>query len=396
MKAEGFVVIRGLLNPQHAQDMHLVASETFRAHRDEVREMEIDANQIDIAWDMQERLRLMQTPPKNAAAFLRAASRIEDQFGHYKTATLRVLKERLAPLVARIFEQEEVGNVENFSCLYMTQKQHRAQQWHIDMRSDERLLVFVGLEDDTARVEFFSERFEKATKTAWGTLRAGNVEKCPSSMVYDDEYKYMEEGDREMMRPYATALKHRRTETEKDILVPKLHRGDVLVAFANLLHRGPKQDFVGEGRGLWNRLVGFGTISKRTGRPYSTLDQCMGTLCTANVDGVASNEFMEEVSHVMTKEKNRDPLTVFDPKVDPLVKDIVKMKKRKGPFLNENGIKQLRKKLREDGDVATDGDEYWKGFEKEVRKEVKKHQLAYNQDVITGVSEGLNEKLRTR
>ena len=314
------------------------------------------------------------------------------------------MKERLAPLVQGIFgEGEAVGDVENFTCLYMTKKKHRAQQWHIDMRSDERLLVFVGLEDQTARVEFFSESFPETTRTVWGGLRAGNVGKGPTrTMEFDREYRYLNKGDREVMRSYADALELRRGEEEQAI-GPKLNAGDVLVAFANLLHRSPRQEFVAyHPSGLWKRLVGFGTISKLSAPAYTTLDQCVGALCTANVHGVASRQFAEEVDHIAGEEQNCEPLTVFDNEAVRDFGDKIAQRGRKRDFASwwkANGgqaAKRLKIDLNQVGSVTGDDDEAWEDFAEKVNEEVRTNPRMYNSVVIKGVQQALKEKLEEK
>ena len=306
MQEKGFVVLKQWLSEQHVEAMLAVAHHQHEPTMGD----SIDAGQQDVGWDLPEQLRLKPDLPDKTWLFRYQA--LDQVAGPGKRAALRALHDKLACVVARILgcAEAEVGEIENFSSLSMSLPKHRAQQWHIDSRDPRRLLVFVGFEDNTRHVQFFSNHFPHATRNAFGGARAGvpYMEGGPElSSDTKDNWQFENPRHVEYMKPYAKAMAARREEAEQDVQ-GVFHAGDVILALATVLHRAPAVAAQRKVTQLhkWHRVVGFGTVAARGVPPYLTIDQPMGSVCVANVFGVDSPEWIAEMVHLHHKEKNAD------------------------------------------------------------------------------------------
>jgi hypothetical protein len=259
-----------LIGKKQVDAMLHVASYNLELHQRELADFQIDGDQIDLGWDVATRCELRAQPPDNPKGWLASLHSFEAMVGTAKEEALRVLQTGLRPVLREVLgKHEDLGDIENFSCLYMVNKKHKQQQWHLDMRTESRLVVFVGLEDGTPRVQLFSEHFPTATAQTWSGTRAGN-----------------RTGDTELEN-YVTALGRRHDEQESLPADETFNAGDIILMFPNTLHRGPAKREKKRRRGKkWHRIVCFGTVGLKSSEKYSNLDQPTSSVLIAEVLGL--------------------------------------------------------------------------------------------------------------
>jgi hypothetical protein len=282
LSTNGWARIPTLLGKTQVADMLEVAGHNLTGNLEQGQlplSLTIDGDQADIPWSAADLLLMRPYPPSPEHTNKWLQTMEDPRIQQLKSGILETLQCAIAPIAAPVFgcDSDMIGPVENFSCLYMLNERHKHQQWHLDMRSPARLVLFVGLQDACPRVQFFSEHYPAVTAAIWSETpdckRAGNIGEVN-------------------MKTYAIALATRHLNKE---LLPddeKIEKGDIILMFANVLHRGPAKSRMGHKRRraknapMWHRLVAFGTIGPKGAQKYDTSDQPLGTICLAEACGV--------------------------------------------------------------------------------------------------------------